>query len=65
MPSNCGTREQAEETKGRTKEAAGDLTGDESLQREGKVDLASSAVKEKVGQGAGKAKDLLSRRDGK
>ena len=47
--------------KGRTKEAAGDLTGDESLQREGKVDHASSTIKEKVDDGADKAKDMLTR----
>ncbi|MDP8967767.1 MAG: CsbD family protein [Actinomycetota bacterium] len=57
--------EKAEDMKGRTKEAAGDLTGDESLQREGKVDQASSTIKEKVGQGADKAKDLLNRDDDK
>ncbi len=53
--------EKTEDMKGRAKEAAGDLTGDESLQREGKVDQASSTIKEKVGDGADKAKDLLSR----
>ncbi len=57
--------EKAEDMKGRTKEAAGDLSGDESLQREGKVDQASSTIKEKVGQGADKAKDLLNRDDDK
>ena len=35
--------------KGRTKEAAGDLTGDDKLKREGKVDRAVSSVKDKVG----------------
>jgi len=50
-----------EDLKGRTKEAAGDLTGDESLQREGKVDQASSTIKEKVDDGADKAKDMLTR----
>jgi uncharacterized protein YjbJ (UPF0337 family) len=37
-----------DEAEGRIKEAAGDLTGDKDLQREGKVD-----------QGAGKAKDAV------
>ncbi len=37
-----------DETKGRFKEAAGDLTDDEELQREGKVD-----------KGTGKAKDVV------
>ncbi len=55
--------EKAEDMKGRAKEAAGDLTGDESLQREGKVDQGASAMKEKVDKGADKAKDLLSRDD--
>jgi len=45
--------------KGNVKEAAGDLTGDESLRNEGKVDQASGAVKDKVGDAADKAKDLL------
>ena len=57
--------ERAEDMKGRAKEATGDVTGDESLQREGKVDQASSTAKEKVGQGADKAKELLNRDDGK
>ena len=38
----------ADEAKGRIKEAAGDLTGDESLEREGKLDQAGAKVKEKV-----------------
>ena len=57
--------EKGDEMKGRTKEAAGDLTGDESLQREGKVDRAASTIKEKVGEGADKAKDALDRDDDK
>lgn len=47
--------------KGRVKKAAGDLTGDEKLRREGKVDEASGAVKDKVGDAADKAKDVLGR----
>lgn len=35
-----------EEMKGRVKEAAGDLTDDEGLQREGKVDQASAKIKD-------------------
>jgi uncharacterized protein YjbJ (UPF0337 family) len=56
--------EKAEETKGRAKEAAGDLTGDKSMQREGQVDQASSSVKQKVGDVADKAKETLRRDDG-
>jgi uncharacterized protein YjbJ (UPF0337 family) len=45
--------------KGRLKEAAGDLTGDRDLEREGKVDQATGTVKDKVGDVADKVKDAL------
>ncbi|MDX6633008.1 MAG: hypothetical protein QOG09_1893 [Solirubrobacterales bacterium] len=48
-----------DEIKGRTKEAAGDLTGDKGLQREGEVDQASASVKDKMGDAFGKAKDIV------
>ena len=48
-----------DETKGRVKEAAGDLTGNESLKNEGKVDRASGSIKDKVGDAADKVKDAL------
>lgn len=48
-----------EETKGRLKEAAGDLTGDKGLEREGKVDQGSARTKEKVGRAADKLKDAV------
>jgi uncharacterized protein YjbJ (UPF0337 family) len=48
-----------DEGKGRLKEAAGDLTGDQDLKNEGKVDRASGTVKDKVGDASDKAKDLL------
>ena len=44
---------------GRVKEAAGDLTGDDELKREGKVDRASGQVKGAVGGIADKVKGLL------
>ena len=50
-----------DDAKGRVKEAAGDLTGDDSLKNEGKVDRASGSVKDKVGEAADKVKDLLHR----
>ena len=50
-----------DDAKGRTKEAVGDLTGDEDLKNEGKVDRASSKVKDAVGGIADKAKGLLRR----
>ena len=48
-----------DDAKGRAKEAAGDLTGDEDLKNEGKVDRASGKVKDAVGGIADKAKGLL------
>jgi uncharacterized protein YjbJ (UPF0337 family) len=49
----------ADDLKGRAKEAAGDLTDDDSLKNEGKVDRASGAAKDKVGDAADKVKDVL------
>lgn len=37
-----------DDLKGRAKEAAGDLTGDDRLQREGKVDQAAGKAKDAV-----------------
>ena len=48
-----------DDAKGRAKEAAGDLTDDQSLKNEGKVDKATGAVKDKVGDAADKAKDVV------
>jgi len=47
--------------KGKLKKAAGDLTGDEDLRREGKVDEASGTVKDKVGDAADKVKEAVGR----
>jgi uncharacterized protein YjbJ (UPF0337 family) len=52
--------ENLDDAKGRVKEAAGDLTGDEELQREGKIDQATGTAKEKVGEAAEKVKDVAS-----
>ena len=49
----------ADKAKGHLKEAAGDLTGDDELKNEGKVDRASGAAKDAIGGVADKAKDLL------
>jgi uncharacterized protein YjbJ (UPF0337 family) len=51
--------EHIDEAKGRTKEAAGDLTDDEKLKREGKVDRAVSSVKDKIDDAADKVKDKV------
>jgi uncharacterized protein YjbJ (UPF0337 family) len=46
-------------TKGKVKEAAGDLSGDQSLKNEGKVDKASGKAKDAVGGAADKVKDAV------
>lgn len=51
--------ENIDEAKGRAKQAAGDLTDDEELKREGKVDRATSSVKDKIGDVADKVKDTV------
>jgi uncharacterized protein YjbJ (UPF0337 family) len=48
-----------DEMKGRAKEAAGDLTDDDDLENEGKVDRASGAIKDKVGKATDKVKDVV------
>jgi uncharacterized protein YjbJ (UPF0337 family) len=50
-----------DEAKGRLKEAAGDLSGDKDLKREGKVDRAEGTAKEKIDQAGDKVKDALRR----
>jgi uncharacterized protein YjbJ (UPF0337 family) len=45
--------------KGRIKEAAGDLTDDQSLKNEGKIDKATGSVKDAVGGAANKVKDAV------
>ena len=50
-----------DKAKGHTKEAVGDLTGDQELKDEGKVDRTSGKVKDTVGGLADKAKKLLRR----
>ena len=50
-----------DEAKGRVKEAAGDLTGDQELKDEGKVDRATGKIKGAVGGAADKVKDVLRR----
>ena len=57
MPDNV------DEAKGRVKEAAGDLTDDQSLKNEGKVDKATGSIKDKVGDAADKVKDVVNPKD--
>jgi uncharacterized protein YjbJ (UPF0337 family) len=51
--------EHIDEAKGRAKEAAGDLTDDEKLKREGKVDRAASSVKDKIDSAADAVSDKV------
>lgn len=55
--------ENIDEAKGRAKQAAGDLTDDPALKREGKVDRAASGAKEKVGDAADAVKDKVGKKD--
>ena len=50
---------EADEAKGRVKEAVGDLTGDDDLKREGKADKAGGKVKDAVDS----VKDKLTGKD--
>ena len=49
----------ADDLKGRVKEAAGDLTDNDDLKREGKIDQASGTIKEKIGDAKEKAEDVV------
>ena len=48
-----------DDLKGRTKEAAGSLTDDQSLKNEGKVDRGTGKVKDAAGSVSDKVKDAL------
>lgn len=49
----------ADDMKGRAKEAAGSLTDDDDLKREGKADRATGKVKDVVDSASDKVKDVL------
>lgn len=48
-----------EDMKGRTKEAAGDLTDNDDLKREGKMDRASASIKDKAEDVKDKVEDTV------
>ena len=48
-----------DDLKGRAKEAAGDLTDNDELKREGKADRAAGKAKEMLGKVEDKAKELV------
>jgi uncharacterized protein YjbJ (UPF0337 family) len=51
----------SDDVKGRVKEAAGDLTDDQGLKNEGKVDRATGAAKDAVGDAGDKVKDAVNK----
>ncbi len=53
------TDKSVDEGKGRLKEAAGSLTGDQRLKDEGKADQAKASIKDSVDKVADKAKGAL------
>jgi uncharacterized protein YjbJ (UPF0337 family) len=54
-----------DDIKGRVKEAAGDLTDDEDLKREGKTDRAAGSVKDKLEQAKEKGEEFVDKAKGK
>lgn len=48
-----------DEMKGRAKRAAGEITGDDDLKREGSVDKAAGKAKDMVDKAADKAKEKV------
>jgi uncharacterized protein YjbJ (UPF0337 family) len=51
-----------EDLKGRLKEAAGDLTGDKALKREGRIDQGSAAIKRQLDKATDAIKDVVNPR---
>jgi uncharacterized protein YjbJ (UPF0337 family) len=49
----------ADEVKGRVKEAAGALSDDDKLRREGKIDQAAGKTKQAVNKAVDKVKDAV------
>ena len=50
---------ESDDIKGRVKEAAGDLTNNDDLKREGKTDQAAGKAKEKLGDAKEKVEDVI------
>lgn len=55
--------ENKDELVGRAKEAVGDLTDDDSMKREGKVDRATGEAKESIEKAADKMKSWFAKTD--
>jgi uncharacterized protein YjbJ (UPF0337 family) len=54
-----GMSDKTDQAKGRIKEAAGDLTGDKDLKKEGRVERTAGEAKEKVGDAVDAVKDKV------
>lgn len=54
----------AEQIKGQTKEAVGDLTGNKNLESEGKADRQAGEAKEKVGKVEDKVEGMIDKAKG-
>ncbi len=52
-----------DETKGRVKQAAGDLTDNDRLKNEGKTDEAAGSIKDKVSGAVDAVKDKLNKKE--
>lgn len=52
-----------DDLQGRAKEAAGAVTGDDDLKREGKRDQAGAKAKQKAGEAVDKVKDAFGKGD--
>jgi uncharacterized protein YjbJ (UPF0337 family) len=50
---------EGDKTKGRVKQAAGDLTGDEEMEREGERDETAGKAKDKIDKAGDKARDAV------
>jgi uncharacterized protein YjbJ (UPF0337 family) len=55
----CVMGEKADQAKGRVKEAAGVLVGDEDLESEGKADRRAGEAKEKLGDAKDKVEEVI------
>ena len=53
------TPSNSDDLKGRIKEGAGAVTGDDDLKREGKIDQATGTIKDKIDGAVDKVKDAL------
>lgn len=50
---------EGDKTKGRAKQAAGDLTGDEELEQEGERDETAGKAKDKIDKAGDKAREAV------